>query len=106
MTLSVPVGNNPSDWYDGGSDVFGATVASVAGVITLPKRYQVVSGALAVTGIALPAPNFAGTISVFPSGAFTWTNATNIVVAGTAVVGRRLDFTYNPITAKWYPSYV
>jgi len=106
MALAVPSGNNPPDWYDGGNDLFGADVASVAGVITLPKRYQVVSGALAVTGIALPSPNFAGTISVFPTGAFTWTNATNIAVAGTAVVGRKLDFTYNPITAKWYASYL
>lgn len=101
----------PQGWYSGSSfaadqKMFGAAVPSVAGVITLPARYQQVSGALAVTGIALPYPDFAGTITVFPTGAFTWTNATNIAVAGTAVVGRALDFTYFPPTGKWYASYV
>lgn len=107
MTLAVPAGNFPPDWFDNqGNGLYGPDVASVAGVITLPYRYQIVSGALAVTGIALPAANWSGVIGVFPTGAFTWTNATNIAVAGTAVVSRYLEFVYNPVTAKFYPSYV
>lgn len=101
----------PQGWFGGKSfsadqKVWGADIASVAGVITLPARYQRVTGALAVTGIALPFADFGGTISVFPTGAFTWTTATNIALAGTAVVGKQLDFTYFPPTGKWYPSYI
>lgn len=111
MTLPAQVGNVPPEWFDGIAagpdlDLFGPTVASVAGLITLPYRYQVVSGALAITGINLPSPNFSGMISVFPTGAFTWTAAININTAGTAVVGRKLDFFYFPPTAKWYASYL
>lgn len=101
----------PQGWFGEKSfaadaKVWGAIVASVAGQITLPARYQQVSGALAVTGIALPRANFAGLITCLPTGAFTWTAAGNIIVAGTAVVGRMLDFLYFPPTGKWYPSYV
>lgn len=82
------------------------TEASVAGVFTPTYLITVVSGALAITGITVPYPDFQGYIILLPTGAFTWTTATNIAVAGTAVVGRALFFVYNPITAKWYPSYV
>lgn len=117
MTLGYTTGPVPPDWYFGvaGPDqkLWGPDVASVAGVITLPYRYQRVTGALAITGINAPdgstlpgGSNFQGTITVIPTGAFTWTTATNIAVAGTAVVNRALDFIYNPITGKWNPSYV
>lgn len=82
------------------------TMASPAGVITPNYEVTVVSGTNAITGITVPFAGFQGRVTFLPTGAFTWTDATNIVVAGTAVVGRALDFTYNPVTAKWYPSYV
>jgi hypothetical protein len=82
------------------------TMASVAGVITPNYPITVVSGALAITGITVPYADFQGRITFLPTGAFTWTNATNIALAGTAVVGKALDFVYNPVTAKWYPSYI
>lgn len=85
----------------------GGTIASLAGVLpAVTGRQTIVSGALALTGITLPWPTFSGDIVLLPTGAFTWTTATNIAVAGTAVVGRALVMTYHPPTAKWYPSYV
>lgn len=84
----------------------GGTVASVAGVLGAPTGYiTVVSGALAITGLSLPYPAFQGTIVLIPTGAFTTTNATNIAIASTAVVGKALFMTYLPSTGKWYPSY-
>jgi hypothetical protein len=90
------------------------TVASVAGLITLTAPVTIVSGALAITGINVPASissganptGYGGKITVIPTGAFTWTTATNIAVAGTAVVNRAIEFTYDSVTNKWYPSYV
>lgn len=85
----------------------GPDLASVAGVLTgITHRFHRVTGALAITGLTVPFNGFSGTVTFFPTGAFTWTNATNIAVAGTAVVSRALDFHYNPVTNKWYPSYV
>lgn len=64
------------------------------------------SGTAAMTGITVPFDGFQGTITILPGGAFTWTAAGNIAVLGTAVLNRALHFTYDPIRAKWYPSYV
>jgi hypothetical protein len=85
----------------------GGTQASVAGVWGPPTGYMtVVSGALAITGITIPYPAFQGTIVLIPTGAFTWTTATNIALAGTATIGRAIHFTYYPQTQKWYPSII
>lgn len=90
------------------------TVASVAGVITIAAPVTIVSGALAITGISAPsnlanaaagASGYGARITFIPTGIFTWTVATNIALAGTAVVGKALDFTYDSVTNKWYPSY-
>src|SRR5918993_5538512 len=78
---------------------------SVAGVLTPEWPITRVSGALAITGITVPYNGFQGTIILLPTGAFTWTAAGNIAVAGTAVVSRAIHFTYDPYAAKWYPSY-
>jgi hypothetical protein len=89
------------------SNVNPQTVASVAGVMVAPLAFMtVVSGTEAITGITVPWTGFSGQICYLPTGTFTWTTATNIAVAGTAVVGKALYFIYNPVTAKWYPSYV
>ena len=82
------------------------TQASAAGLFVPTHVATVISGTAAFTGITIPYEGFQGPIYIMPTGAFTWTTATNIAVAGTAVVGRLLTFFYNPITAKWYPSYV
>lgn len=84
----------------------GGTQASVAGVWGPPTGFMtIVSGALAITGITIPYPAFQGMICLIPTGAFTTTNATNIAIASTGVVGKALFMTYLPATGKWYPSY-
>ena len=83
------------------------TVASATTIApTTPIAF--VSGTTAVVTITAPAPISAGggTITLIPTGAFTWTTAGNIAVAGTAVVSRALTMTYDVTTTKWYPSYV
>ncbi len=82
------------------------TLASAAGTNTFTYPRTVVSGTNAMVNITVPYPSFQGRITLYPTGAFTWTAAGNIAVLGTAVVGRLLDFDYNPVTGKWYPSYV
>lgn len=102
-----------ADWNQfrtpGGSQdsLDGGTIASLAGVLpAVQARQTIVSGALALTGITLPWATFSGDIVLLPTGAFTWTTATNIALAGTAVVGKALTMTYHPNTGKWYPSYI
>lgn len=104
---------NESDWKlfstpgGIGLNVDGGTIASLAGVWGPPVgRVTIVSGALAITGITIPYATFSGDIVMIPTGAFTWTVATNIALAGTAVVGKALFMTYLPSTIKWYPSYI
>jgi hypothetical protein len=90
---------------EAGPPVLGSAVASVAGVITPTGTAFVVSGALAITGITLPAGFAPGnSIYIIPSGTFTWTTATNIAIAGTAVVNKTLIFTWSG--SKWIPSYL
>jgi hypothetical protein len=83
------------------------TVASATTIApTTPIAF--VSGTTAVVTItaATPISIGGGTITLIPLGAFTWTTAGNIAVAGTAVVNRALTMTYDSVTTKWYPSYV
>lgn len=95
-------GNSGSPFESGVS----AAVASAAGLITPSGPYFHVTGALAVTGFNVPEGWNGNAIAIIPDGAFTWTTATNIAVAGTAVVGKLLIFSYDPGTSKWYPSYI
>ena len=83
------------------------TIASAATIApTAPITF--ISGTAAVVTITAPTPISAGggAITFIPTGAFTWTTAGNIAVAGTAVVNRTLTLTYDVTTTKWYPSYV
>jgi hypothetical protein len=83
------------------------TIASAATVApTAPVT--IISGTAAIVTITAPAPisTRGGTITFIPTGAFTWTTAGNIAVAGTAVVSRALTLTFDATTTKWYPSYV
>lgn len=83
------------------NQVQGADLASAA-TITPTHKYHYVTGTAAIDTIALPWPNFAGEVVLVPAGAFTWTTAGNIAVAGTAVAGRSLVFHYLPTKGKWY----
>jgi hypothetical protein len=102
ITLSwVPGFNNPS------AKSSTATVASAASAITPSGPLFTVSGTAAVTGFNIPVGfSYSGGFCVAPTGAFTWTTAGNIGLAGTAVVGRVLCFTWNNTSSKWLPSYV
>jgi hypothetical protein len=84
-----------------------ATIASAA-TIAPTKGITIISGTAAVVTITADADvsSTGGTITLIPTGAFTWTTAGNIAVAGTAVVSRALTMTYDSGTTKWYPSYV
>jgi hypothetical protein len=83
------------------------TIAS-ASTIAPVKEITYISGTAAIATITpqMPITGTNGTIILIPTGAFTWTTAGNIAIAGTAVVGRALHMTYTAITDKWYPSYV
>jgi hypothetical protein len=83
------------------------TIASATTIApTTPIAF--VSGTTAVVTITAAAPisTGGGTITLIPTGIFTWTTAGNIALAGTAVVSKVLTMTYDATTTKWYPSYV
>jgi len=111
MALEVDIQNfvTPGTQLHG---TVGKDLASLAGVLgsvvgsEITHKIHRVTGALAITGITVPFVGFSGDIILIPTGAFTWTTATNIALAGTAVVGKALVFTYVPATNKWYPSYI
>lgn len=84
---------------------FGTDIAS-AGTIAPTRQFHAVTGTTAIETITVPTGFACGTIGLLPRAIFTWTTAGNIGVAGTAVVGRMLFFSYNPNDSKWYPSYV
>lgn len=81
-------------------------VASAAGLITPSGPLFHVTGALAITGFNTPEGFNGGGFAIIPDGTFTWTTANNISIAGTAVVGKLLIFTYDAATNKFYPSYI
>jgi len=83
------------------------TVASVAGTQPAPLAYiTIVSGTAAIVTLTVPYTGFQGTIVLIPTGAFTWTTAGNIALAGTATDKRAIHFTYVQSTGKWYPSII
>jgi hypothetical protein len=87
-----------------------AAAPTIASATTIAPTTPIVfvSGTTAVVNITAAAPisTGGGTITLIPTGAFTWTAAGNIAVLGTAVVSRALTMTYDATTTKWYPSYV
>jgi hypothetical protein len=82
-----------------------AAVASAAGLITPSGPLFHVTGTAAITGFNVPVGFNGGSFTVIPDGIFTTTTANNIALASTAVVSKPLTFTYDPNTAKFYPSY-
>ena len=89
------------------TDAVAPTVPS-GSTITPLKPIAFISGTTVVNTISVPSVMLftGGTITLIPTGAFTWTTAGNIAVAGTAVVSKALIMTYDYGTGKWYPSYV
>lgn len=83
-----------------------AAVASAAGLITPSGPLFHVTGTAAITGFNIPNGFASGSFVVIPDAVFTWTAANNIAVAGTAVVGKALTFTYDFNSGKLYPSYI
>ena len=81
-----------------------APVASAAGLVTPSGPLFHITGGAAITGFNLPVGFTSGSFTVIPDGTFTWTTATNIALAGTAVVGAAITFTYDPVTALFYPN--
>ena len=103
LTLSGSITTSEFTSMSGGVN----TIASASG-ITPTKEITYISGTAAIDTISSQPPLTAGngTIILIPTGAFTWTTAGNIAIAGTAVVGKALHMTYVSGNAKWYPSYV
>jgi hypothetical protein len=83
-----------------------STIASASTINPTAAWIQFVSGTTAIDTITTGSPSIGLVCFFIPTGAFTWTTAGNIAVAGTAVVNRLVIFTYSATTAKWYPSYV
>lgn len=98
-------------WSSDGSIPVGVNtvVASAAGLITPSGPLFHVSGALAITGFNIPLgfdPTGNTGFCIWPDGAATTTNANNIVIASTMVVGKMLCYTYDSHAAKGFaPSY-
>lgn len=93
-----------------GTRAAATTIASGTSPTIAPtKSITFISGTSAITTITAVTPfdTLGGcTITLIPTGAFTWTTAGNIAVAGTAVPFRALTMTYDSGTSLWYPSYV
>ena len=68
-----------------------------------------VTGTAAISTITVPSAcsvaGYSCTLHLIPDDAFTTTTSGNIAFASTATVGRALELTYDPSSAKWYPSY-
>lgn len=80
-------------------------VASAAGLVTPSGPLFHVTGALAITGFNIPVGFTYGQFCAVPDAAFTTTNANNIAIASTGVIGKLLCWAYDPVTLKFYPSY-
>lgn len=100
-----------------GFDTAPISSADVASAVAQPapvSRVQRVSGTAAMTTLGLPWPDFEGDVIFIPTAIFTWATggaaATNLAapfgLAGSAVVGKALTFTFLRSTGLWYPSYI
>jgi hypothetical protein len=83
------------------------TIAS-AGTIAPTSAVTSISGTAAISTITVPSfiSATAGRLTLLPTGVFTWDTAGNIALAGTAVVNKALDFTWNATSGKWTPHYI
>jgi hypothetical protein len=90
-------GNKGVDDVTGGGITVAATISPVNPV-------QLIVGTGAINTITLP-DTFSERVTLLPVSGFTWTNTGNIFVAGTAVSGKAVDFVYDKVDGKWWPSY-
>lgn len=113
---------NPRAYWNGADATFSGsltlpgTIATSAVAATVPsgstitplKAIAFISGTTTVNTISVPNNMLltGGTITLIPTGVWTWTTAGNIALAGTSVVSKALIMTYDYGTGKWYPSYV
>ncbi len=87
------------------------TSGAVASASTIAPTRQVfhVTGTTAILTITPPAActvsGYACQLTLIPDGPWTTAPGGNIALGSTAVVNRALLMTYEPGTAKWYPSY-
>jgi hypothetical protein len=93
--------------------IIGPTIASAVTFVSGGYYMQAVSGVAAMTLMALPYDGFSGSLKFRPTGIFTWATggaATAVNkpfgLAGTAVVGKVLEFVYDIYSGLWYPSYI
>ncbi len=85
--------------------IVGADIASAATIAPVALIHRV-TGTAAVVNITVPYTGFSGIVILLPTAVWTWTAAGNIALAGSAVVGKANIFTYNSVTALWYPNYI
>lgn len=87
------------------SHKFGADLTS-ASTITPNCAIHRVTGTSAINTITKPDifGGVGGQVTLIPTEIFTWTASGNIGLAGTAVVGKAIIFTWDPNANKWYPS--
>lgn len=80
----------------------------MASAATIAPTYRItrVSGVVAIANITVPYTGFQGTITLIPTGLWTWTAAGNIGLAGNAAVGKAVNFTYSQGAGKWYPDII
>ena len=82
-----------------------AAVASAAGKVTPSGPLFHITGTAAITGFNIPTGYNGGPFCVIPDGIFTTTTANNIALASTAVVSRKLCYSYDGNSSKFYPTY-
>ena len=85
------------------------SVPTIASATTIAPTTSTVfvSGVTTVATITAPAPiaTAGGHIRIIPTGIFLTNTAGNIALASTSIVNKTLTMTYDPTTAKFYPSY-
>jgi hypothetical protein len=98
VTLPYPTGQGTSS---------GAPTIASAATIAPTTSIVFVSGTTAIATITPPVPlnSIGGQITIIPTGLFTIGTGGNVALGTTAVVGKAIIMTYDPITTKWYPSY-
>src|SRR5258706_4682105 len=100
-----------------GFDTAPISSGDVASAVAHPapvSRVSRISGTAAMTTLGLPWPDFEGDVIFIPTAVFTWatggaaatTLAAPFALAGSAVVGKALTFTFLRSTGLWYPSYI
>lgn len=80
----------------------GSALAS-APTIVLDHAIHHVTGVATISTITPPA-GFSGPVFLIPDGAWSTNTAGNIARAVTATVNQVIIFTYDLVTAKWYPN--